>query len=403
MIPKNSTPIKNDVLINIFAKGLLTKNEMQIALYIIRWSWGFDWKNRRQDWTQPISISKIALDIGMKKGNCSRIINKMVKEKKLKLREKNVYQFNEHYKEWIPQCDSYQNDTSYQNDNSGYQNNNSGYQNDNKSYQNDNRNQRRANTGKGFQSLKETLKKSIKENIKENSTSGDVENSTFFNDRFVTESVDINTTPEIENILQVWNESFQNITGIHGHHQPPNILIKALKEYSSDDIISSIKNYKKILLDDNYYYKYKYKNLTHFIEKGLQNGGGFKLFLPDKDLNKFKATDRIINHIEQHFHPILTEGKYNPDHPYSKDNHRYYGYDMSEIEYSDQDIRDVLKYYVYGNKKIKDKFQIDKIEYSIVALLFRQQKSEYYREADKLFQYWQENKDKWVKILNEEI
>ena len=100
MIPKNSTPIKNDVLINIFAKGLLTKNEMRVALYIIRWSWGFDWKNRRQDWTKELSISKVAEDINMQRSSCSKIISNMINQNKLKRRGYKYYQFNEHYENW---------------------------------------------------------------------------------------------------------------------------------------------------------------------------------------------------------------------------------------------------------------------------------------------------------------
>ena len=102
MIPDGSTPIKNEILTEIFAKGLLKKDEMRIVFYIIRWSWGFVGKNkdRRQDWTKPLQQIKIAQDIGMNKGQLNRILKKMIKEKKIL--EKDVcYQFNEHYEEWI--------------------------------------------------------------------------------------------------------------------------------------------------------------------------------------------------------------------------------------------------------------------------------------------------------------
>lgn len=100
MIPKNSTPIKNEILIEILAKGLLGKNEIRIMAYIIRWSWGFNGKERRQDWTRPLRKRKIAGDIGMDEGNLNTIISKMVAEKKVLVKDGNFYQFNEHYEDW---------------------------------------------------------------------------------------------------------------------------------------------------------------------------------------------------------------------------------------------------------------------------------------------------------------
>ena len=100
MIPNNSTPIKNEVLMEIFAKGKLNQTEMRIVAYIIRWSWGFDLGERRQDWTKPISISKVAKDIGLSRWHCSTTIRQMIKEKKL-FRKGGQYQFNEHYDEWV--------------------------------------------------------------------------------------------------------------------------------------------------------------------------------------------------------------------------------------------------------------------------------------------------------------
>ena len=100
MIPKNSTPIKNDILIDIFAKGLLNKDEMRIIFYIIRWSWGFDGIERRQDWTKKLTKRKIADDIEMKESQFNRTINKMVIENKIIIKE-GCYQFNEHYEKWV--------------------------------------------------------------------------------------------------------------------------------------------------------------------------------------------------------------------------------------------------------------------------------------------------------------
>lgn len=99
MIPKKSTPIKNEILINIFAKGLLNKDEMRIIFYIIRWSWGFNGVKRRQDWTKKITKRQIADDIGMKESQFNRTINRMIIENKIIIKD-GCYQFNEHHKEW---------------------------------------------------------------------------------------------------------------------------------------------------------------------------------------------------------------------------------------------------------------------------------------------------------------
>ena len=100
-IPNGSTPIKNEILIEIFAKGLLTNSELRIISYIIRWSWGFENKknNRRQDWTNPLTIKKIAEDIKMDYTWCSRITKTLIKTNKL-FCQNNRYQFNEHYDQW---------------------------------------------------------------------------------------------------------------------------------------------------------------------------------------------------------------------------------------------------------------------------------------------------------------
>jgi len=99
MIPKDSTPIKNKILIDILAKGLLSKDEMRIIFYIIRWSWGFNGVGRRQDWTKELNKRKIADDIGMDEGHLNRNINRMITENKIIIKDK-CYQFNEHYEKW---------------------------------------------------------------------------------------------------------------------------------------------------------------------------------------------------------------------------------------------------------------------------------------------------------------
>ena len=99
MIPQESTPIKHTILIEIIAQGRLSYDEVRIACFIMRWSWGFDEGVRRQDWTKEFTISEIAKEIKMDRGLCSRTINKMVNDGKL-LRDGNKFQFNEHYKNW---------------------------------------------------------------------------------------------------------------------------------------------------------------------------------------------------------------------------------------------------------------------------------------------------------------
>ena len=94
-IPDKTTPIKHEVLTDIFAKGLLTYDEIRIVSFLIRWSWGF-----HENWTyKEFKVSEIAKEIDMNRGLCSYVINKMIKEKKL-LRDGKKYQFNEHYELW---------------------------------------------------------------------------------------------------------------------------------------------------------------------------------------------------------------------------------------------------------------------------------------------------------------
>jgi DNA-binding Lrp family transcriptional regulator len=101
MIPQESTPIKHTILIEIIAQGRLSYDEVRIACFIMRWSWGFEDKanNRRHDWTKELTISEIAREIKMKQSLCWRTINKMVNDGKL-LRDGNKFQFNEHYENW---------------------------------------------------------------------------------------------------------------------------------------------------------------------------------------------------------------------------------------------------------------------------------------------------------------
>lgn len=101
MIPHASTPIKHEILTEIFAKGRLSLSEMRIVLYIIRWSWGFHSKEgRRQDWTKSLTVYKISKDIEMDYTWCCRIIENMINCKKIYKNENQQYQFNEHSELW---------------------------------------------------------------------------------------------------------------------------------------------------------------------------------------------------------------------------------------------------------------------------------------------------------------
>ena len=88
------TQIQNEVLEEIFIKGLLSGTEMRIALYIIRQSTGF-----HREWTNETTIQKVAADIGIRRQFISTTINQMVRENKI-IKEGNKYRFNENYKEW---------------------------------------------------------------------------------------------------------------------------------------------------------------------------------------------------------------------------------------------------------------------------------------------------------------
>jgi hypothetical protein len=99
-IPRCSTPVKNTILVDIFARGLLKYNEIRIVAYIIRYSWGFAGKTRRQDWTKSLSHRKIAAGIGMARQTVSTNVKSMV-ERGILMRKEGRYQFNEHYDQWV--------------------------------------------------------------------------------------------------------------------------------------------------------------------------------------------------------------------------------------------------------------------------------------------------------------
>ena len=98
----NFTPVKNEILVDILAKGRLSHRETRIASYIMRNSWGYSFNGSRQQWTKRLSVTRIAKDIGLPRCKCSVVINRMVKEKKL-FKKGDQYQFNERYEEWMLQ------------------------------------------------------------------------------------------------------------------------------------------------------------------------------------------------------------------------------------------------------------------------------------------------------------
>ncbi len=99
MIPNNSMPINNELLTEVFAKGLLSQREMRIAFFIIRWSWGFDKGEKRQQWTMKMTIRKISEGTLIDEWNCSRTLKKIISENKIFKRD-GCYAFNENYNEW---------------------------------------------------------------------------------------------------------------------------------------------------------------------------------------------------------------------------------------------------------------------------------------------------------------
>lgn len=101
MALKNFTPLHNDkILLEIIAKGRLTKTELRIAAWVWRYSWGFnDKKGGRQDWTKATTQRKIAEEIEMNEAELSRNVNRMLKANML-FRKGERYQFNEHQDTW---------------------------------------------------------------------------------------------------------------------------------------------------------------------------------------------------------------------------------------------------------------------------------------------------------------
>lgn len=93
------TRIKHSVIMDIFARGLLSKREMQIALVIIRESWG--WDKGSSNWTKrKLSNIDLSEKTGLAEETISRELKSMIEQKKILVNEQNFYSFNEHSEKW---------------------------------------------------------------------------------------------------------------------------------------------------------------------------------------------------------------------------------------------------------------------------------------------------------------
>jgi len=96
---KKYTRIKHEVFEDIFAKGLLSKREMQIVSVIIRESWG--WDSGRSNWTKKkLSNSYLSKKTGLAKQTISVELKSMITQKKVLINDRGFYSFNEHPDRW---------------------------------------------------------------------------------------------------------------------------------------------------------------------------------------------------------------------------------------------------------------------------------------------------------------
>jgi len=96
---KKYTRIKHSVLMDIFAKGLLSKREMQVAIVIIRESWG--WDKGASNWTKKkLTNVDFVRKTQLKKSHISSLLQRMILENKILVNEENFYSFNEHPDTW---------------------------------------------------------------------------------------------------------------------------------------------------------------------------------------------------------------------------------------------------------------------------------------------------------------
>jgi len=80
-------------------RGLLSKREMQIALLIIRESWG--WDKGTSNWTKRSLLQTFMNEkTGLDKAVISKMVSLMLKQEKIFRDEKGRYRFNEHPETW---------------------------------------------------------------------------------------------------------------------------------------------------------------------------------------------------------------------------------------------------------------------------------------------------------------
>ena len=93
------TRIKHDVLMDIFARGLLSKREMQIVFVVIRESWG--WDGGQSNWTRrPLTQRQIGHETGLSERHVNPLIQDMLDRKILVKNDEGHYSFNEHFETW---------------------------------------------------------------------------------------------------------------------------------------------------------------------------------------------------------------------------------------------------------------------------------------------------------------
>jgi predicted DNA-binding protein YlxM (UPF0122 family) len=280
MIPQESTPIKNDVLIEVFAKGRLTYNEMRIALFIIRWSWGFDDGERRRDWTKEFTIAEIAKEIGMSRSHCSETIKKMVKENKL-LQNGNRFQFNEHFETWIIQDvrkpDTVRNpDTVRKPDASRPESGRSPSGNRTLSVRNpdtphlqetqlESGLEGKKNHGK--ENIKESIKETLKKRIYNSRNSKNIQTSINEEEENPPRVPPSPPTTDVKHVLDYWNAC-----NIIKHKDTEKIRKKiraALKIYTVEELEGAIRNYAYVLSNpQKFFWTHKWQ-LKDFLDRGV--------------------------------------------------------------------------------------------------------------------------------------
>lgn len=93
------TRIKHTVLMDIFAKGLLSKREMQIVFVVIRESWG--WDQGKSNWTKKaLSQRQIAQKTEVNLRHINPVLQDMLDRKILVKNDEGRYSFNEHFETW---------------------------------------------------------------------------------------------------------------------------------------------------------------------------------------------------------------------------------------------------------------------------------------------------------------